>query len=327
MIIARSPLRITLGGGGTDLPSYYRDHEGFLVSAAIDKYVYVNVMRPFTEGIYLKYSQLEQVKAVRDIKHPIIREALQMLGFKTPQVEITTLADIPAGTGLGSSGSFTTALLKALYTHRKRHLHQEELAELACHIEIDRLGEPIGKQDQYIAAVGGVTCLTFHQDDKVTAQPLGIGMETLFDLEDNLLLFFTGFSRSASGILKDQKVKSQQNDADMLNNLHYVKDLGYRSRDALVAGQTQQFGELMHEHWEHKKRRSGGMSNPQIDEWYELGMKNGAVGGKLVGAGGGGFLMFMAHDRNKLRRVMAHAGLEEVRFKFDFEGTKVVMSS
>ena len=327
MIIARSPLRITLGGGGTDLPSYYRDHEGFLVSAAIDKYVYVNVMRPFTEGIFLKYSQLEHVEKIAEVKHPIIREALQMLGFKTPQVEITTLADIPAGTGLGSSGSFTTALLKALYTHRKRHLHQEELAELACHIEIDRLAEPIGKQDQYIAAVGGVTCFTFHKDDKVTATPLGISMDTMFDLEDNLLLFFTGFSRSASGILKDQKVKSQQNDSDMLNNLHYVKDLGYRSRDALLAGKTELFGDLMHEHWEHKKRRSGGMSNPQIDEWYELGMKHGAVGGKLVGAGGGGFLMFMARDRNKLRHAMTGAGLEEVRFKFDFEGAKVVMSS
>ena len=327
MIIARSPLRITLGGGGTDLPSYYREHEGFLVSAAIDKYVYVNVMRPFTEGIYLKYSQLENVEQITDVKHPIIREALDMLGFKTPQVEITTLADIPAGTGLGSSGSFTTALLKALYTHRRRHLHQEELAELACAIEIDRLGEPIGKQDQYIAAVGGITCFTFHKDEKVTAQPLGISMDTMFDLEDNLLLFFTGFSRSASTILKDQKVKSQQNDQDMLNNLHYVKDLGYRSRDALVEGKTQVFGELMHEHWEHKKRRSGGMSNPNIDHWYELGLQNGAIGGKLVGAGGGGFLMFMARDRNKLRHAMAQAGLEEVRFKFDFEGTKVVMSS
>lgn len=327
MIIARSPLRITLGGGGTDLPSYFRNHEGFLVSAAIDKYVYVTVMRPFTEGIYLKYSQLEHVEKISAVKHPIIREALDMLGFKTPQVEITTLADIPAGTGLGSSGSFTTALLKALYTHRKRHLHQEELAELACHIEIDRLGEPIGKQDQYIAALGGVTCFTFHKDDKVTAMPLGISMKTMFDLEDNLLLFFTGFSRSASGILKDQKVRSQENDTEMLNNLHYVKDLGYLSKDALESGNTRLFGELMHEHWEHKKRRSGGMSNPKIDEWYELGMKNGAVGGKLVGAGGGGFLMFMAHDRNKLRQAMVGAGLEEVRFKFDFEGTKVVLSS
>ena len=327
MIIARSPLRITLGGGGTDLPSYYREHEGFLVSAAIDKYVYVNVMRPFTEGIYLKYSQLEHVEKISEVKHPIIREALQMLGFRTPQVEITTLADIPAGTGLGSSGSFTTALLKALYTHRKRHLHQEELAELACHIEIDRLGEPIGKQDQYIAAVGGITCFTFHKNDKVTAVPLSINMDTMFALEDNLLLFFTGYSRSASGILKDQQVRSQNKNADMLANLHYVKDLGYRSKAALESGNTVLFGELMHEHWEHKKRRSGGMSNPTIDEWYELGMKNGAIGGKLVGAGGGGFLMFMAHDRNKLRQILAAAGLEEVRFRFDFEGTKVMMSS
>jgi D-glycero-alpha-D-manno-heptose-7-phosphate kinase len=327
MIIARSPLRISLGGGGTDLPSYYRDHEGFLISAAIDKYVYVTVMRPFTEGVYLKYSQLEHVEKIADVKHPIIREALQILGFKTPQVEITTLADIPAGTGLGSSGSFTTALLKALYTHRRRHLHQEELAELACHIEIDRLSQPIGKQDQYIAAVGGVTCFTFHQDDKVTAVPLKISQDSMFDLEDNLLLFFTGYSRSASGILKDQQVRSQNNDIEMLNNLHYVKDLGYRSKDALESGNMVKFGELMHEHWEHKKKRSGGMSNPKIDEWYELAMKNGAVGGKLVGAGGGGFLMFLAHDRNKLRHTMATAGLEEVRFRFDFEGTKVVLSS
>lgn len=327
MIIARSPLRITLGGGGTDLPSYYREHEGFLVSAAIDKYVYVNVMRPFTSGIYLKYSQLEHVDQTVDVKHPIIREAIQMLGFKTPQVEITTLADIPAGTGLGSSGSFTTALLKALYAHRKRHLHQEELAELACHIEIDRLGEPIGKQDQYIAAVGGVTCFTFHKDDKVTAAPLQVSMDTLFDLEDNLLLFFTGFSRSAGSILKDQNTRTKESDGKMLKNLHYVKELGYRSKDALEAGNPSLFGELMHEHWEHKKRRSAGMSNPKIDEWYQLGMGNGAVGGKLVGAGGGGFLMFYAHDRNKLRHAMASAGLEEVRFRFDFEGTKVVLSS
>ncbi len=327
MIIARSPLRITLGGGGTDLPSYYRNNEGFLISAAIDKYVYVTVMRPFTEGIYLKYSRLEQVSKIVDVQHPIIREALDMLGFRTPQIEITTLADIPAGTGLGSSGSFTTALLKALYTHRKRHLHQEELAELACHIEIDRLGEPIGKQDQYIAALGGITCFTFHKDDKVTALPLNISMETLHDLEDNLLLFFTGFSRSASGILKDQQVRSQNNDRNMLNNLHYVKELGYRSKESLENGNTALFGELMHEHWEHKKRRSGGMSNPQIDKWYEQGMNNGAIGGKLVGAGGGGFLMFMTRDRSKLRSAMAAAGLEEVRFRFDFEGSKVVMTT
>lgn len=327
MIIARSPLRITLGGGGTDLPSYYRDHEGFLIAAAIDKYVYVTVMRPFTPGIYLKYSHLEQVEHVVDVKHPIIREALGLLEFRTPQVEITTLADIPSGTGLGSSGSFTIALLKALYTHRKRHLHQEELAELACHIEMEKLGEPIGKQDQYIAALGGLTCFTFHKDDKVSALPLAISMETMFDLEDKLLLFFTGFSRKAGDILKEQNHRTQHHDEEMLRNLDYVKTLGYRSKDALEAGQTLLFGELMHEHWEHKKHRSGGMSNPQIDEWYELGIRNGAVGGKLVGAGGGGFLMFMASDCDKLRHAMCQAGLEEVRFRFDFEGAKVVMSS
>ena len=327
MIIARSPLRITLGGGGTDLPSYYKEHEGFVIAAAIDKYVYVNVMRPFTEGVFLKYSQLEQHKSIFDVKHPIIREALYLLDFKTPQVEITTLADIPAGTGLGSSGSFTTALLKALYTHRRRHVHQEELAEFACHIEIDRLGEPVGKQDQYAAAVGGVTCFSFQKDGMVSTSPLNITMQTMFALEDNLLLFFTGFSRSASGILKDQDSRTQSNDADMLSNLHFVKDLGFSSQKALEEGNTTLFGELMHEHWEHKKRRSGGMSNQQIDDWYQLGIQNGAIGGKLVGAGGGGFLMFMARDRVKLRDAMAKAGLEEVRFKFDFEGTKVVLSS
>ena len=326
MIIARSPLRITLGGGGTDLPSYYREHEGFLIAAAIDKYVYVTVMRPFAPGIYLKYSQLEHVEAARDVHHPIIREAIQMLGFNTPQIEITTLADIPAGTGLGSSGSFTTALLKALYAHRKRLIHPEELAELACHIEIDRLREPIGKQDQYIAAYGGLTCFTFSKDDTVEARPLAVNMDTLFDLEDHLLLFFTGFSRSAGDILKDQNTRTKESDDAMLKNLHYVKELGLRSKAALESGNAALFGELMREHWEHKKRRSGGMSNPKIDEWYELGMNNGAVGGKLVGAGGGGFLMFYANDRNKLRRTMVRAGLEEVRFKFDFEGTKIILS-
>jgi D-glycero-alpha-D-manno-heptose-7-phosphate kinase len=326
MIIARSPLRITLGGGGTDLPSYYRGHEGFLIAAAIDKYVYVTVMRPFTEGIYLKYSALERVSQVEEVRHPVIREALALQQLKTPQIEITTLADIPAGTGLGSSGSFTTALLKALYAHRRKLIHPQKLAELACHVEIERLGEPVGKQDQYIAAYGGLTCFTFHKDDRVTAEPLRISMETMFDLEDNLLLFFTGFSRSASAILSDQHLRSQANDAEMLSNLHYVKELGLRSRAALESGNGTRFGELMHEHWEHKKRRSNRMSNDQIDTWYELARRNGAIGGKLVGAGGGGFLMFYASDRNKLRSAMAQAGLEEVRFRFDFEGTKVVLS-
>lgn len=325
MIITRSPLRITLGGGGTDLPSYYRQHDGFLIAAAIDKYVYVTVMRPFISGIFLKYSHLEKAEKVDEIQHPILREAIRMLEFKTPQIEITTLADIPSGTGLGSSGSFTTALLKALYTHRRRMILPDELARLACEIEIDKLKEPIGKQDQYIAAYGGITCFEFNKDDSVNAYPLPISIDTLFDLEDNLLLFFTGFARSASAILKDQDKRSKEMDDEMLNNLHYVKDLGIRSKDALLKGHTSEFGILMHEHWDHKRKRSKGMSNPQIDEWYDLGMKNGALGGKLVGAGGGGFLMFYAEDRNRLRHAMSKVGLEEVRFRFDFEGSKVMI--
>ena len=326
MIIARSPLRITLGGGGTDLPSYYREHDGFLIAAAIDKYVYVTVMRPFTPGIFLKYSQLEHVETAREVHHPIIREAIELMDFKTPQLEITTLADIPAGTGLGSSGSFTTALLKALHAHRMHLIHPQELAELACHIEIDRLKEPIGKQDQYIASFGGITCFQFHRDDTVTAEPLKLSVDTMFDLEDNLLLFFTGFSRTAGSILKDQQTKTQQNDGEMLRNLHFVKELGYRSQQALMNDSPQTFGQLLHEHWEHKKRRSQGMSNARIDEWYELALANGAIGGKVVGAGGGGFLLFYASDRNRLRHALFKAGLEEVRFRFDFEGTKVLLT-
>jgi D-glycero-alpha-D-manno-heptose-7-phosphate kinase len=326
MIIARSPLRITLGGGGTDLPSYYREHGGFLIAAAIDKYVYVTAMRPFVPGIFLKYSQLEHVQSADDVQHPIIREAIRMLEFRTPQVEITTLADIPSGTGLGSSGSFTTALIKALYAHRRRTILPSDLARLACEIEIDRLNEPVGKQDQYIAAYGGITCFQFNPDETVSAQPLAVSFDTVADLEDNLLLFFTGFSRSAGSILKDQKSRTQHGDDEMMRNLHYVKELAHRSQEALVGGRVAEFGALLHEHWEHKKRRSGGMSNPQIDEWYELGMQNGAVGGKLVGAGGGGFLMFYAADRNRLRHAMSRAGLEEVRFRFDFEGTKILLS-
>jgi len=326
MIITRSPLRITLGGGGTDLPSYYRQHNGFLISAAIDKYVYVTVMRPFTPGIFLKYSKLEKVEKVDEVQHPILREAIRLLDFNTPQIEITTLADIPAGTGLGSSGSFTTALLKALYAHRRRLILPDELARLACKIEIDILKEPIGKQDQYIASFGGITCFEFNKDDSVNAYPLPINIDTLFNLEDNILLFFTGVLRRASSILNDQDKRSKEKDEQMLNNLHYVKALGLQSKEALVNGHTSEFGELLGEHWEHKRKRSKGMSNPQIDEWYELGKKNGALGGKLVGAGGGGFLMFYAEDRNKLRHAMIKAGLEEVRFRFDFEGTKVIFA-
>jgi D-glycero-alpha-D-manno-heptose-7-phosphate kinase len=326
MIMVRSPLRISLGGGGTDVPSYYQENEGFLVAAAINRYVYVTAMRPFNEGIYLKYSEIEKVESINDVKHPIIREVLDHLKLKSPQIEITTLADIPSGTGLGSSGSFTTALIKTLYAHYRMNIHPQELAELACKIEIEHLGEPIGKQDQYIAAYGGITEFTFHRDGSVSSAPLNLTTATLHDLEDNLLLFFTGISRSAGTILKDQVTRSKNNDTSMINNLHYTKDLGVRCKEALTKNATYKFGELMHEHWEHKKSRSIGMTNEFIDSAYNQALKAGAVGGKLVGAGGGGFLMFYASDKDKLRNKMAEIGLEEVRFQFDFEGTKVMLS-
>jgi D-glycero-alpha-D-manno-heptose-7-phosphate kinase len=327
MIITRSPLRITLGGGGTDLPSYYRDHSGFLIAAAIDKYVYITLHQTFVQELILKYSKLERVKTVDEVEHPLMREALRLAGLETPHLEITSMADIPAGSGLGSSGSFTTALLKALHTLKKNLVDPQTLAEQACHIEMDVLKEPVGKQDQYIAALGGITCLRFLPNDHVEAWPLKIDTDTLYSLEDNLLLFFTGYSRSASKVLEEQDSRSKQNDKEIISNLHFVKELGRESKTALEAGDLDRFAELLNVHWEHKKQRSALMSNGSINRCYELGRQNGALGGKLIGAGGGGFLMFYAEDKVSLRRAMRDAGLPEVRFRFDFEGTKVVAQS
>jgi len=325
MIIVRSPLRITRGGGGTDLPSYYREFGGLLVAAAIDRYVYITVHDTFDDDLIIKYSRLERVSDASQVAHPIFREALAFLNMDGKRLELTSMADIPAGTGLGSSGSFTTALLKALHTHNRHLIHPQELAEQACHIEIDRLGEPIGKQDQYIAAYGGLTCFRFCENDAVEASPLRVSAETRDNLEDNLVLFFTGYSRKASSILAEQNAKTKESDKSMIDNLHFVKELGERSKEAIEGGRLEEFGRLMHEHWEYKKRRSSGMSNPDIDQWYELALRNGAVGGKLIGAGGGGFLMFYTEDKIRLRHAMREAGMTEVRFRFDFEGTKVVV--
>jgi D-glycero-alpha-D-manno-heptose-7-phosphate kinase len=324
VIITRSPLRISLGGGGTDLPSYYREHCGFLISAAIDKYVYITLHQTFVPELIIKYSKLERVLAVDDVEHPIIRESLKMVGIEAASLEITSMADIPAGSGLGSSGSFTTALLKALHALKKNLVHPAELAEQACQIEIERLGEPIGKQDQYIAALGGITCFKFMPDGRVQAWPLKISEETLFNLEDNLLLFFTGYSRSASKILKEQDDKSKSSDKSMIENLHFIKDLGKQSMSALENGDLPGFARLMDVHWQRKKERSKIISNPEINEWYDSAMANGALGGKLIGAGGGGFLMFYANEKARLRHAMREKGLTEVRFRFDFEGTKIL---
>src|SRR6266404_4620810 len=255
MIIARSPLRISLGGGGTDLPSYYEQHAGFLIAAAIDKYVYLTLHETFVPDLIVKYSKLERVAKAADLEHPIIREAFALLGLDGQSLELTSMADIPAGTGLGSSGSFTTALLKALNTYKKNLVHPAELAEQACDIELNRLREPIGKQDQYIAAFGGITCFKFLPGGRVEAWPLKTSEETLYNLEDNLLLFFTGYARSASKILKEQDDKSKSSDQAMLDKLHFGKELGFQSERAMEAGNLAEFARLMDVHWQRKKQR------------------------------------------------------------------------
>lgn len=324
MIIARSPLRITLGGGGTDLASYYEKQEGFLISAAIDKYVYILLNKTFDRSLVLKYSQLERVKQASELRHPIVREALGMMGLDQEPLEICSMADIPSGTGLGSSSTFTTALLRALHEYKGDIVGKRQLAEEACDIEINRLGGAIGKQDQYISAYGGITCMKIERNGFVHTEPLKLTQDILYDLEDNLMLFFTGYSRSAGDILGEQDKKSKENDDGMIKNLDFVKQLGLDSRTALENGDLRQFAELMNVHWEYKKKRAKGMSNPQINQWYEYALENGALGGKLIGAGGGGFLMFYAEDASRLRKAMNSLGLEEIRFRFEPGGTKLL---
>ena len=324
MIIARSPLRLSLGGGGTDLPSYYRQYGGFLLAAAIDKAVYVCAHRTFQPELVVRYSRIERVPSAREIKHPIVREALALLDITEPNIEITSMADIPAGTGLGSSGSFGTALLKALYRYRNKVVAQSDLAEAACHIEIDRLGEPVGKQDQYVAAFGGINAYEFRADDKVIVTPLNLSDETLREFEVRVLLFSTGIVRQAPEILKDQDDRTKEQSAAMIANLHHIKEIGYESRAVLEAVKLDLYGQLLDEHWQQKRQRSKLISSPRIDHWYETARRHGAVGGKLIGAGGGGFLMFLADDPGRLRRSLEAERLAEMRFGFDYEGTRIL---
>jgi D-glycero-alpha-D-manno-heptose-7-phosphate kinase len=324
MLITRTPLRVSLGGGGTDLPSYYKHSGGFVISAAISKYVYIGINRTFTNDYFIKYSELERVKDAAEIRHPIIREALRLHNVG-PSLEIVSLADIPSGTGLGSSGTFTVGLLRALYAFRRDHVVTSALAEEACHIEIDVLGRAVGKQDQYIAAFGGLTCFEFCPDGEVHVSPLRITNETLHDLEEHLLLFFTGYSRDADVMLTDQRARTEAGDQAMLHNLESIARIGERVRDALEAGDTRAFAELMDEHWKQKRVRTPGMSSSRINEVYEVGLGHGAVGGKLVGAGAGGFLMFYASDPRALRAAMGAENMVELRFAFDFDGSTVII--
>ncbi|MEK6772713.1 MAG: galactokinase [Bdellovibrionota bacterium] len=335
MLIVKAPLRISIGGGGTDLPSYYEHFESTFISAAINKYIYISVHPIFINDIIIKYTELERVQAVDQIRHPIIRECLKLVGIEKA-LEISSFADIPSGTGLGSSGTFTVALLKALYTLKNIGHTSLSLAETACQIEIEKLGSPIGKQDQYISAVGGLTKFHINKSGQVTANALPMQRHDLIDLEEHLLLFFTGYSRNANDILREQDQATrksspqaakgpEKNSSEMIENLHFVKELGLQIENALVKGQIDDFGRLMNVHWEHKKKRSNNMSSGKIDEWYELAMKNGALGGKLIGAGGGGFLMFLADDKRRLRSAMREAGLHDVPFRFDYLGAQVVL--
>ena len=325
MIISRTPLRISLGGGGTDLPSHYRVAGGFLVAAAISRHLYIAVNRNFDDDILLKYSQIERAERVDEIRHPLLREALRVTGVER-HVEISSMADIPANTGLGSSGSFGVGVLKALYAHQRRVVSNLQLAEQACHIEIDRLGEPVGKQDQYIAALGGVTGFRFHPDDTVDVEPVPMADDTRWCLEENLLLFYTGMRRSASDVLADQDRKSRAADPGTTSNLDRVRGIGEESYAALASGDLPAFAKLMTAQWELKRERSPNATNREIDAWIGAGLDSGALGGKLVGAGGGGFLLFYSEAKPSLRAAMARLGLPEVRFGFDYEGSKLVVA-
>ena len=325
MLITRTPLRIAIGGGGTDLPSYYRRAGGgFVISAAIQKYVYIALNATFTDDYFVKYSETERVGSIDEIRHNIIRTALKLHPVG-PGIEIDSVADIPAGTGLGSSGSFTVGLLKALHAYGYNRIGDHELAEEACAIEIDHLDQPVGKQDQYIAVFGGLTCFELHPDDSVSVTSLAVSPETLWDLSENLLMFFTGYSRAAASVLADQRQRSERDDRAMLDNLSFIKDTGYEIRKRLEDGDTAGFAALMHEHWMRKRARSDGMTNESINRWYDLALASGALGGKLVGAGGGGFLLFYASDPARLRAAMSREGLAEVRFGFDLDGSTVLV--
>jgi D-glycero-alpha-D-manno-heptose-7-phosphate kinase len=319
IIFTRAPLRISLGGGGTDLPSYSDEHEGFLVAGAIDKYVYLLTHTVFQRRYRMKYSELEEVDRPQDIRHPILRESICRHWDGDP-LEIASLADVPAGTGLGSSGAYTVAVLKSLALARHRSTTPSSLADDACHIEIDVLGEPVGKQDQYVAAHGGICAYTFRRDGSVGVEPLELSLDTLDKLRHNLLLFFTGEARSASQLLADQVQRTESDDEAMLDNLHRTKAMGLESREALERGDLGRFAELMDEHWHVKRERSPGMETERVDELYRLARMSGCLGGKLVGAGGGGFLLVYATHPDDTRLAMARAGAPELEFDFEFGG-------
>lgn len=327
MIISRAPLRIPIGGGGTDLPFYSSQFGGSLVTAAINQYIYILIKkRDFYDEFLIRYSKIETPKEVKDIQHTRIKAALELLNITDP-IEITSIADIPAKTGLGSSSTFLVALLKALHAYKKEDVSANKLAEEAAHIEMNVLKEPIGKQDQYISAYGGIKQFTINKKGHVIVEPISINEKTLSDLEKNCFIFYTGIQRSAGNVLKSQTKTANDDPSKGIEGLHQIKKIGMEIKKALESGNTRRFGEWMNIHWETKKKLSERMSASQIDKWYEIALQNGAIGGKIMGAGGGGFFLFYC-DRNqeKFKEAMKTAGLVETPFKFDFEGAKVLFS-
>jgi D-glycero-alpha-D-manno-heptose-7-phosphate kinase len=325
MIITRTPFRLTLGGGGTDLPSFYREHGGFILAVGIDKYMYIAVNTPIVDDkIRVRYTASELVDTVDQVEHTLAREALRHFNIETG-VEIVSIADVPAGTGLGSSSCYIVGLLNGLHALTQNQATPWQLAEEACHIELDVLKKPIGKQDQYMAAFGGLTALEIPTDGVVRATPLSLSVDLVEALENNLLLFYTGETHDAASILTKQDQSTKRRDAVVVSSLCEIKDIGFEIRDAIVKGKLRRFGELLDVHWQSKKRLSTGVTNPQIDAWYELAKHHGALGGKISGAGGGGFLMLYCEDRKaELRAAMRQAGLRELHFRLEFEGSKVV---
>jgi D-glycero-alpha-D-manno-heptose-7-phosphate kinase len=319
VIFSRAPLRISLGGGGTDLPSYYREHGGYFVSGAIDKYVYMLTHTVFQRRYRMKYSEHEEVDEIGQIRHPILRESLLRHWCGNP-LEIASVADVPAGTGMGSSGAYTVCLVKGLVRARRTSISTGDLAEAACEIEMDVLGEPVGKQDPYVAAHGGICAYTIHPKGEVEVKPLELAPEVLRQMRDQLLLFYTGEARSASKMLADQDERSKNRDPRMIENLHRTKQLGHQIHRLLAEGDLDGYAEVMHEHWMHKRERSPGMANEHIDGLYSLARESGAIGGKLVGAGGGGFLLVYVRRPEETRQAMAAAGASELAFDFEFGG-------
>lgn len=323
MIIARTPFRISFAGGGTDLPAFYRQEPGAVISTAINKYVYVIVNRRFEQEIRVSYTKTEIVSSVPEIQHDLVREALRLTGLPN-HIEILTMADIPAGAGLGSSSSVTVGLLNALYAFQGILRSPEELAAEACEIEIDLVGKPIGKQDQYIAAYGGFRFLQFDPDGRVRVEPVICREGVKEQLQRNLLLFFTGVTRSADTILA-QQAASTVSDSGVQRRLGKMRDLALELRSVLAGQQPlDRFGEILHEGWEHKKRVAEGISNPQIEAWYEKALKAGALGGKLLGAGGGGCLLFYCPYRRQDAVRAALSDLQEIHFQFEEEGSKII---